>query len=289
MSDKPHLSASSLELFAKCPEAWRRRYVEGDVIPPRLAMLKGKAVHKAIELNMRERMATGESLPTDSVCDAARDAFKTECTGGYQLGDGESEAVLPTLQDQAVALAKVHAEEQAPDYNPVAVEHRFRIELPALSHDVVGIIDVVDASGAIADFKTSKKRYSEDEAGASLQLSLYAASQATTNPDPDGTCEVRLDVLVDATKTKPPSRQVVRSYRDRSDLPVIANRLAVVSKTITAELFPPAPTGAWWCSEGWCGYWHSCPYVNAARASERREIEQAIQSLTESFTQGKKA
>lgn len=271
---RKHLSASQLEMFARCPEQWRRRYVEGEVIPPRLAMIKGTAVHKCAEHNMRQKIESHEDLPTTEIIDAAVSCFEERIKhDGYQLGKDETASDVGKQKDSVAVMAAVHAGEQAPCYQPASVEHRFKIELPDISHDLVGVIDLVTDKGEVVDFKTSKKLYNENDVEVSPQLSLYAAAQ---NADE---VTVKLDVLVEPTARNPARRQLIEAKRDRSDLPVIARRVAVVSKTIDAGLFPPAAVGSWWCSESWCGYWNTCPYVNSERIAASKQVKKAIEIL----------
>jgi hypothetical protein len=257
---RSHLSASQLEMFARCPESWRRRYVEKEVIPPRVVALRGKAVHAGAELNMRQKIESHIDLPTGEIVEAAvahfNDAIKHDA---YDASDKQN---IGKTKDVVVEMAMAHAAEQAPNYQPVAVEEKFRLELPSVSHDLVGVIDLRTDKGEVVDFKTAGKLMNRDEAENSTQLTVYAAAQA----DRDNTdVTVKLDVLVEPTVKLGVRRQVIEATRNKTDLPIIARRVAAVSRQIDAGLFPPAATGAWWCSESWCGYWSTCQYVNAER------------------------
>jgi hypothetical protein len=276
---RPHLSATQLDMFAKCPESWRRRYVEKDIIPPKIAMFKGRAVHKAAEVNMRQKIESRVDLPSSEIVDAAVAEYET-CLKAeqYELAPGENEKTAAKQKDVVASMAQIHAEQQAPEYQPAAVEQFFKIELPALSHDIVGYIDLITEDKKVVDFKTSKRSLSIADTEQSVQLSLYAASMAGGGKDD---VLVRLDVIVEGGVRSPAKRQVLEATRDKTDLPVLANRIAVVSKTIDANLFPPAAPGSWWCSENWCGYWRSCPYVNSERIQVNREVEKAIKVLEE--------
>lgn len=272
---RQHLSASQIEMFAKCPESWRRRYIEREIIPPRLAMLKGTAVHTGAEFNFRQKIETHEDLPTNDIIDAAVSRYESAIKhDGYQLGGDETELDVGRTKDAVALMAAAHAAEQAPEYQPVEVEKHFRLELPAISHDLVGVIDLVSDKGEVVDFKTSGKKMTLDDAAASTQLTVYAAAK-----NPDGESTVKLDVLIAPTKTMPVRRQVIEGTRDKSDLPILAKRVSVVSKTIDAGLFPPAAVGSWWCSESWCGYWSTCPYVNSERIAASKKVAEAMKIL----------
>lgn len=276
-SDRKHLSASQLEMFCRCPEQWRRRYLERDIIPPRLAMLKGTAVHAGAEHNMRQKIQTHQDLPPEEIVNAAVAAYETKLhVEGYTVPESDSAKTVADTKDLVAQMAEQHALQQAPEYQPVAVESRFRIELPAINHDVVGVIDLLTDKGEVVDFKTTKRKMSADDAEASVQLSLYAA--ASNVPDE---VTVKLDVLIEPGARTPIRRQLIEAKRDKTDLPIIARRVAVVSKSIDAGLFPPAPVGSWWCSESWCGYWSSCPYVNSERIAASKQVQKAMEILTQ--------
>jgi len=280
MSDenkRKHLSASQMEMFAKCPESWRRRYLEREIIPPKLAMLKGSAVHSGAEHNFRQKIETHEDLPTTDIIDAAVASYEAKLKhDGYQLQKDENEESVGKTKDLVALMAAGHAMQQAPDYQPVEVERQFRLELPSISHDLVGVIDLVTDKGEVVDFKTSGRSMSPADAEASTQLTVYAASV-----NPEGESTVKLDVLLEPTTRNPVRRQLIEAKRDKSDLPILAKRVAIVSKTIDAGLFPPAAVGSWWCSESWCGYWSTCPYVNSERIAASRQVAEAMQVLVE--------
>lgn len=271
---KPHLSASQLDTFCRCPEQWRRRYIEKEIIPPGIASAKGKGFHAGVETNMRQKLDTREDLPPESIVDAAVAAFEAEAHGGVALSDLESSrgatVVIGEAKDSVAAMAKVHAEQQAPDYQPRLIEQTVRIELPNAPHDLLGIIDLADELDRVTDFKTAGRKKSQSDADDSVQLSIYAAAfHAHTGRKPQ---EVRLDSVIQ-TKTKT-DRQVLVSDRGVDDFRALANRINVVSSSIQAGIFPPASPGSWWCSPRWCGYWSTCKFVNAERAAlaERFEV-----------------
>lgn len=264
MSIRPHLSATQLDSYCKCPEAYRRRYLEGEKIPPGIALLKGKGFHKGAETNMRQKIESHRDMPAGDVVDVAVAAFDDEAKGGFVLGRDEQArgpgAVIGEAKDSVASLVGVHAKQQAPDYQPVMVEETVRLELPG-PRDLLAVIDLVDDQDRVTDFKTGGKRKSQSDADDSVQLTIYSgAFAARTGRLPS---EVRLDTAVD-TKTKS-YRDVVTSSRDEKDFDALAARINVVTAAIEGGAFPPATPGAWWCSARWCGYHATCPFVNPSR------------------------
>ena len=268
---KPHLSASQLDLFCRCPEAWRRRYVENEIIPPGIAMLKGSAVHAGAEVNFRQKIETRTDLKPKDIIDASVASIEAAKAGGITLDENESSAGLGAVFHQAVAdvceMATVHATEQAPDYQPTLVEQPIRIELPKSPRDLLAVIDLADDCGRVVDLKTAGKAKSQDDADASVQLTVYAAAYQALEGRPAES--VRLDTIVQ-TKTKT-YRHVAESTRGPADFSALANRIETVTTTIERGLFPPAPPGAWWCSAKFCGYFRTCPYVNSERLEKSRK------------------
>ena len=70
-----HLSASQLSRFTRCAEMWRRQYIEGDIVPVGAAAHIGQAVHKAAEINFRQKIQSRTDLPADVLQDAAVQEF----------------------------------------------------------------------------------------------------------------------------------------------------------------------------------------------------------------------
>lgn len=261
---KPHLSPTQLEMFGRCPRQYAYRYVDGLIVPPGIALLVGGGLHKGAEHNFRQKIDSHQDLPTGQIVEAAVAGFEAQQAAGYLLSpDEESRGIATVLgeaKDQVATLATVHAQRQAPDYQPVAVEHATRITLVAATHDLLGITDLRDDKRRVTDLKTAARKMSPTAADANLQLTIYAAAQIVDTGEPPS--EVRLDVI---TKTKKPDRQVITSHRDRRDFAALVNRINYVLAAIHAGTFPPCNTGAWQCSPRWCGFFNQCDCVNSER------------------------
>lgn len=264
MTSKPHWSPSSLEMLAKCGEQWRRRYLEGEIIPPGIAAVQGTGVHAGAAANYRQKIDSHIDLPKADIVDAAVEGFKAGVAGGLILTPEEvavgRDKVLGQATDQVVSLASLHADEVAPAYQPVAVEERIRISLPG-PRDMLGVVDLITDGRLVVDHKTAGKAKTQDEADSSFQLTYYAAAHAARFGAVPS--ELRLEVLV---KTQKPKRQVLSTQRDSGDFRALAARIDAANRAVSSGTFVPAPVGAWWCAPKWCGYWASCPFVNRERA-----------------------
>ena len=267
--NKPHLSASSRGLFAKCPEAYRRRYVEGERGKPNLAMVKGKAFHAAVEANMNAKIDTGKELPAKYLATIANDAMADGIKDCDEDDDDCKQA------DDVVDQVVFHQMNQSPHYQPTATEIPFRIELDACGHDYVGFIDmtgtlVESGEPVIVDWKTSKKKPANNSQHDSLQLTGYFASQAA---ELGNNVELRLDYITSGKSKR--VRHVLATRRDADDVAALAQRIHIASKTIEAGIFPPADSAsAWWCSATWCQYHSTCKFVNPKRREKEHAREQ---------------
>lgn len=263
---KPYLSPAQLDMLCRCGEQYRRRYLEHDVVPPGIAALKGTGVHAGAKANFRQKLETGVDLPANDIVEASVEAFRSQLAGGYTLTTEEASAPAATINEAVedlMAMAEVHALDQAPDYQPVLVEQTVRVAVPSSPRDLLGVIDLADDLERVVDFKTGKRLKSQSDCDESVQLTMYAVAYAALRGHPPES--VRLDTVV-SSKTRC-YRHVLDSRRDARDTATFAARLTAANKAIDGGIFLPAVPGCWWCAPKWCGYWSSCRYVNAERAA----------------------
>lgn len=257
-----HLSVSQLDMFTRCGEQWRRRYIDGEIIPPGIAARVGTGVHKAAELNFREKMESGEDLPLDVIQDAAAEAYAAALQNGVFFAPDEVDGAHIAMaegKDTAVSLATVFWNELAPTINPAFVEQRVTLEL-GLSLPVVTVIDLYTQRRELRDLKTSGRRWTDAKARTSPQPTLYReAIRALTDEYPE---RIVFDVLVQGRN---PELQKIETVRDADDLRVLIRQFEIMLMSVQAGIFPPAQPDSWNCSPRWCGYFYSCPYIAAHR------------------------
>jgi hypothetical protein len=264
---KPTYSSTRLDTYLTCGEAYRRRYILGEKIPPGVALIRGRSVHKAAEINYRQKLETREDLPVEQIVDSAAAEFEATVEGEGVLFNFEEERigagkVIGAAKDDTTSCARVFAERVSPAVQPLIVEEMVRIDLPDRDFDLIGKIDTVDELEYVRDLKTSGRRKAQADVDTSDQLTWYSAAyRKLTGRTPKG---VVLDVLL---CQKTPSVQRLVSHRTTRDIDVFLARLNAFVAGVSGGIFLPATPGHWKCSPKWCGYWHTCPYVN----TERRE------------------
>lgn len=263
-----HLSWSQINTLHRCGEQYRRSYIEREISPPGVALLRGRATHKAQERNLLTKLETGELLEPEEVRQIASDAFDSELDAEYVIDgnygamveDGQTEdQVVGFARTEAVELAGFHAEKVAPEIDPTAIE--VRIEIPpseSLPVEFVSILDVIHRDTTILDTKTTAKSPSRDQAHTSEQLTSQGlAFTARYGREPEG---LALDYLVRTPKRGDLKHVRLPTTRTRQDMRSFVFRANAALRSIQEEVFLPAPTDSWQCSEKFCGYTQDCPF-----------------------------
>lgn len=243
-----------------CGEAFRRRYIENEAIPPGVAAIVGTATDKAVSKNLAHKMQVHELLTVEEIADVARDGLNNAWQGGVTLLPEEADAGIPAVKgaavDKAVRLSTLHAREKAPEIEPTHIQRRWGIEIPGYPLDLVGTLDIQEGAESIRDTKTTAKTPPEDAAAKSLQLTAY--SLAVKVLDGQAPEKVKLDYLID---TKQPKTLTLEATRNSVDYRALLARIETLTLAIECGVFIPVSPDHWACCEKWCGFWRSCRYV----------------------------
>ena len=262
-----HLSISQLDMFGRCGEQYRRRYIEGEVIPPGIAARIGSGVHKGAEVNFRSKMQTGQDLPLDVIQDAAAEAYANELANGVFFSPEEASGARLAMaegKDTVVSLTTLFRNELAPQIQPALVEEKVTIDLPGVDLPVVTILDCYTQSKTLRDLKTAGRKWPQDKADGSNQPTVYReAVRAVTGEYPESIC---FDVLV---STKTPALQTLPTVRTAEDLAILTHKFGIMVASVNSGIFPPAQPDHWCCSAKFCVYWSTCRYVSLHRRNAR--------------------
>jgi hypothetical protein len=255
-----NLSFTQISMFMKCGEQYRRRYVQGDRVPPGVSLIKGSAVDKSVDHNLNNKIETGQLLEPEDVATIAAETVETGFVAGVLLDDEEAKIGIRKVKgltiDSAVLLSKLHHAKFAPVISPLRVQADWELELQGYPFGLVGKIDVIETDGTVRDTKTTAKSPSEDTAEISDQLTMYAfAMEESFERDPGRLyC---LDYLVDL---KVPKTVSLKARRTQAQINAFLLKVEAVSSAIEKGVFIPTDSSNWWCSAKWCGYFKSCKY-----------------------------
>ena len=260
----PHTSVSQMNTFWRCAIQYYWRYPMGLKVPPGVTLIIGKGGHKSVESNLNAKKDNGVLLPESDVLDIAAEAVNAEWDkepprlSPEEQTEGEKN-VRGKAVDRAVLLSRLHHCKVAPDIIPTGVEREWRLEIPHLSVDLVGIIDVCEPD-RIRDTKFKSKSPTAGEVDGSLQFTAYHLARKVI----DGVdCKLQMDALVSTKEAKYVPMPTTRTVADHQDL---LNRLCVMQEAIEKGVFLPCQRDSWACSEKWCGYFNDvCPYGRKGR------------------------
>jgi hypothetical protein len=213
-----YVSASRLNLWLKCPKAFRLRYIDGIKTPTSPAAFVGKAVHLGLECFYRHRQLGLMLSPSDV-------ASRVVNLWGQAVADEHmsfgSVAVEQACQDQTLVLVQAYLGQVPPsEQRPLAVEVAVEAPLvdPATGEDLgmplVGVMDLVlpDSDGPlIADFKTTARSGEPLAVVHEIQLGCYSFLFRHASGDSEGGLEIR-----NLIKTKIPKVQFHR-YAARNE------------------------------------------------------------------------
>jgi len=261
ITGREYMSYSQISLMRSCPRKFAFRYVEkapADFSPT--SLLVGGAVHGALETYYRGRME-GLTLSAAEMFIAYRQSWR-QCLASagenvpVRFNKGENKSTLDALAQRMIA-AFLMSSLAEPKGTIVGIEETMTIVLRPNLPDLLAKVDLVvqtDKCLFIADFKTSRSRWTEAKAAEyAEQLLLY--SQAAAPMAQQLGLPVKLGFAV-ITKTKIPVVQVLPVPSDASRIATLADTVKEVWAAIQAGNFYPNPNPMN-CST--CPYKSRCP------------------------------
>ena len=269
---------SNLTTLQGCGERYRRRVIEREPEPPTPSMIRGTVVHRVAKAALRRKIGRGnDALPTD---EEARDLAATWFDGewGKQevrlvVGDDEDGATAMAqakaeTKDDAIHLAAYHLTAVASVVRPVAVERKIVVRPKDSDLTIHGTLDVVTEGETVTledirDLKSGKKSPGRDMADKSQQLTVYGLIRWAEKGQMVGA--LKLDHLYRTPANKTLKHVEQTTTRDAADFAAVVARINTAVEAVKRGVFVPADPSSWWCSEKWCGYWTSCPYVRRTR------------------------
>jgi putative RecB family exonuclease len=200
------VSASRLNLWLRCPLAWKLKYIDRvpDVTTPSLFI--GRQVHRGLERLYRRRQLGLETHVEDVTAPLLASWDEAVSSEDVQFADRQAES---KARDQVMRLLETYIRQLKPDEpRPLAVETSLSWPLidPVNGEDLgiplVGIVDLIlaeDAGVLIADFKTSASSKPPAEISHEIQLGCYSYLFRRMSGQQEAALEIRSLV-----KTKSP-------------------------------------------------------------------------------------
>lgn len=259
MTDKPHLSHSSIKTYMDCGLLYKFSRI--DRLPPEFVsdnLLFGSALHKAMaEFNLSR--LSGEKLSLNDLIQSFESHWEQKVEKNLNDIVYSKDKNYQILLQEGRSLLKAFYESSDHDsYSILAVEEPFQIELSGVDYPIVGYIDLVeeDESGTIiiTEYKSSKKAYSTDEVNRNQQLTLYSLAMRE-NGYKDREILLKIDALI---KTRTPKFKQFYTMRSPWEEQRIIRKIQEVCKGIQNKVFIPNDD-SWRCQNceyrGYCKEW----------------------------------
>jgi CRISPR/Cas system-associated exonuclease Cas4 (RecB family) len=258
-----HFSYSQLGTFLLCPMKYAHHYVWATPweIKP-IALVCGKAIHKAAQVFYTDLKETGDRAPVEKVIGVfelvlEQETSNTEVEFTFKKGE-----TLQSVREQGIELLKLFHAEVKPQ-KIVAVEFPFSVKVPDIMSgtgnlpvELVGYFDLVesDEQGTylVVELKTSSQRFSSLKLECDLQATVYSYAMARMKvATSQNSSLVRYDVLLKTKKLAFERYFVTRTQDDYKRLVHLINH---VLKAIENRIFY-RQTG-WQCGD--CQFKKAC-------------------------------
>lgn len=255
------LSVSSINQFIRCPEKWRRRYIEGAYEPVGGAAVIGSAVGAAEGRNYQDKIASGEDLPEQDVLDIYADEFDLKAES-EQITWGDDKP--GKLKDLGAKVLPVYHRLIAPTVKPKAVERQFQLTFEDADWTFKGYIDVEETDDTVRDLKVKARGMSQADADSDLQATSYLlAKRSEGHPAP----RFVFDQMVKVQAPEAKHVQPMPTTRTDAQLDAFVGRVYGIAAEIHWRLetdnWAGAAPGTWWCTAKWCGFHSTCPMGGA--------------------------
>lgn len=257
---------SALTKLERCGEAFRRRYIEGEVVPPSPRMLRGTVVHRVASAAMLRKLEEHEIPSRQEAKDLAATEFEQQWAGGVSFDaepiEGSAALEKARSKDFAVDLSEFYVGGVAPSVEPIAVERHIEVrpkDSDLVIHGTMDLVSRVAGGEVVRDLKTSEKSPAKDTADRSQQLTMYALiRQAEVGALP---VKLTLDYLVRTPARAERKHVPLDTTRDAQDVGTLVHRINTAVEAVKRGVFMPTAPDSWWCSPTWCEFYRSCAYV----------------------------
>jgi hypothetical protein len=260
------LSATSLNMGARCPRQFQERYIHGKKRPPDGAMTLGSAEWGSHVINYAQKTKSGRDLSEPDLEQAYGTSWDeaVEEAGGYSEIDWKDEDWVK-IQGKGLGMAQLYHREVSPRVWPAHVEKKVEFEVPGVPIEFVSYLDAITRdpeTGTLAyslEHKTTARKVTAPKPNWRIQGSLYVAS--TTLPlqwhAVTSTKEPQLCTPLDYPELNLEPSPTLRSqaFAQARAIAEMLNHFLVVHGP--DEPWPATGINSDAC--GWCGYKSNCP------------------------------
>lgn len=251
---------SAADMYLKCPEQYRIRYIEGKRAPPAVSLTEGTGHHKSMEEDNLSKLNKDKALTAAQLTDVFREKFDDDMADNerqcdelkikFDWGEDSRDRIL----QRAKVLHHDYACRWTHKFKPVpgGVEKTFvhPVMVRGMTFNMYGQIDLM-TKDLLGDYKTSARPKSQKDVDMNLQLTLYSLAERR-----------RKVGFISFVKAVDPFVQYLESERGPSQwmwgLEVLASAVDGIRRGSFPKTNPGMIPTPWWCSDRFCGFWDRC-------------------------------
>jgi PD-(D/E)XK nuclease superfamily len=250
----PHLSASAISDYLRCPYLWWAIRVAKYPYQPIVNMQIGTAIHEGLAAYHRQEDAELALLA------AWREHVTLPAPAGaigraLEALDLYRQAVVPLSYDEAELL--------------------FRVRIPGVPIPLIGFYDLVRVSteapeeGEIFDYKTGNPRWGQPKIDSELQATAYIFGYQAEL----GVMPRKMVYHLFTTNSSPVTLRTLETTRTAEDMDTFVVLCQDVYRRMTTE--EPTPR----CPEGWCRFPEQCAVWKQEHGWEEAAPKQTVPEL----------
>ena len=255
--------ASHIKSFLMCPAQFYFKFVKRVKAPASSAAILGRSLHKAAEINLRQKEQTFRDLPEPDIIGQFEQAWDESSKEPIHFDEDEKPG---EVKDMGVSCTRSLARIIMPTIQPEPGTVEMPLEAPVINRgfDVAGRLDVIDQRKFVRDFKTTGAYPGKDKltgkyrptAGDIVQVTQYSLMAKAAKREIAGTelsyIHKKIAKGEIIPKVYPAEFQPTTDHE--SAFLRIADKLV---DAVNREAYVPNPT-CFVCSPEKCGYWHLC-------------------------------
>lgn len=260
-----NLSVTKIEKFLQCPLSFKYRFI--DKIPETTSGVVhgGRVVHDVIEHALKEFARTGKYPDWKEMDDRylptwERKTREEEAKPLFLGWQSDPDDPMEKIQEECRPLIRVAREEALPKIRPMVLDNgpvvEYRVDLEFKSDvgpfKTLGYIDLLDESGLLSDWKTTKK-----VSGRAKKGWMQAASYSFFVYPLIGEEVVRSQKIFLVRDPANPHVEYGETSVGPSHRAWFAKIAAEVWKSIHYGVYPARAEG-WWCSAKFCNFFGPC-------------------------------
>lgn len=246
------ISASRMNKYFSCGFRYQCEYIWGMRPPAGISAARGKAVHKAIQIDNEYFIENRSWLGFNKLKEIAEGEFnsiveKNDYFISRSLED-KQEKIIGKALHEVIETIRLYAHMEK-DWEPVAVEENYTLDI-GYQLPVVSYLDMVDVENCIYDWKTQSKT-SIIHAG--LQDMLYSKAYETK-----WGVKPRFKYVCFVIKKEP--EIVIQELEPITDYSILNKYIEAYMNGIEHNVFIPSGPYNFLCSETQCSFYRACEY-----------------------------